>query len=78
MLYKYIINTCFSFLEEAGKDGQVASDAELGVQFTEIFIKNQENISVLLSLLEVQHLENSCSHLHLQPIDMFCIINSEL
>ncbi|CAB3986473.1 general vesicular transport factor p115-like, partial [Paramuricea clavata] len=38
--------------EEVSREGQVASDAELGVQFTEIFIKNQENISVLLSLLE--------------------------
>ena len=42
-----------SFTEEVNKEGQMASDAELGVQFTEIFIKNEENISVLLSLLEV-------------------------
>jgi hypothetical protein len=40
----------------------VASDAELGVQFTEIFIKNEENISVLLSLLEVQDLSMSSLH----------------
>ena len=44
------------------RDGQVASDAELGVQFTEIFIKNEENISVLLSLLEVQDLSMSSLH----------------
>ena len=41
------------FAEEVTKEGQVASDAELGVQFTEIFIKSQESIGVLLSLLEV-------------------------
>ena len=41
-------------LEEVSREGQMTSDAELGVQFTEIFIKNQDNISVLLSLLEVQ------------------------
>jgi hypothetical protein len=45
----------------------VASDAELGVQFTEIFIKNEENISVLLSLLEVQDL--SMSSLHVSMIN---------
>lgn len=39
--------------DEGGKDpGQNASDAELGVQFTEIFIKKMDNVSFLLGLLE--------------------------
>ena len=35
------------------KNGQTFSDAELGVQFTEIFIKKPENVTLLLGLLEV-------------------------
>ena len=35
------------------KAGQSITDAELGVQFTEIFLKKAENITSLLELLEV-------------------------
>lgn len=54
--YNWVWHVIWFFFhsEEVSKEGQIASDAELGVQFTEIFIKNEENISVLLSLLEVQ------------------------
>ena len=55
VLLLFIVNEYCYFIEEVSKDGQVASDVELGVQFTEIFIKNEENISVLLSLLEVPY-----------------------
>lgn len=42
------------FSDEGGRDvSQTASDAELGVQFTEIFIKKTDNVSLLLGLLEV-------------------------
>lgn len=42
------------FQDEGSKDpGQTASDAELGVQFTEIFIKKSDNVTLLLGLLEV-------------------------
>ena len=52
----YIINKCKLFLlveEASNKNGQTLSDAELGVQFTEIFIKKPENVTLLLGLLEV-------------------------
>ena len=40
--------------DDGGRDpGQTASDAELGVQFTEIFIKKSDNVTLLLGLLEV-------------------------
>lgn len=49
-------NFIFFSVDEGGKDpGQTASDAELGVQFTEIFIKKTDNVSLLLGLLEVCH-----------------------
>ncbi|KAL9962850.1 hypothetical protein ACROYT_G031996 [Oculina patagonica] len=39
--------------DEGGRDaGQTASDVELGVQFTEIFIKKSDNVTLLLGLLE--------------------------
>lgn len=39
--------------DDGGRDpGQTASDAELGVQFTEIFIKKSDNVTLLLGLLE--------------------------
>ncbi|PFX22857.1 General vesicular transport factor p115 [Stylophora pistillata] len=39
--------------DEGGQDaGQTASDVELGVQFTEIFIKKSDNVTLLLGLLE--------------------------
>lgn len=39
--------------DESSRDaGQTASDAELGVQFTEIFIKKTDNVTLLLGLLE--------------------------
>ena len=44
----------FSFPDEGGRDAsQTASDVELGVQFTEIFIKKSDNVTLLLGLLEV-------------------------
>ena len=44
----------FSFSDEGGRDAiQTASDVELGVQFTEIFIKKSDNVTLLLGLLEV-------------------------
>ena len=45
---------CWFFSDQGGQDpGQTASDAELGVQFTEIFIKKTDNVTLLLGLLEV-------------------------
>ncbi|RMX42738.1 hypothetical protein pdam_00014155 [Pocillopora damicornis] len=39
--------------DEGGRDAsQTASDVELGVQFTEIFIKKSDNVTLLLGLLE--------------------------
>lgn len=46
----------FSADEGARDVGQTASDAELGAQFTEIFIKNTDNVTLLLGLLEVNNL----------------------
>lgn len=47
------LRSCY-FSDEGGRDaGQTASDAELGVQFTEIFIKKSDNVTLLLGLLEV-------------------------
>ena len=43
----------FCFAEGVSKDGQTVSDVELGVQFTEIFIKKPDNVTLLLGLLEV-------------------------
>ena len=48
------IKYCWFFSDQGGQDpGQTASDAELGVQFTEIFIKKTDNVTLLLGLLEV-------------------------
>ncbi|KAK2560279.1 General vesicular transport factor p115 [Acropora cervicornis] len=50
--------------DEGGKDpGQTASDAELGVQFTEIFIKKMDNVSLLLGLLEACYNYSKCCQL---------------
>ena len=63
------------FPEEVSKEGQIASDADLGVQFTEIFIKNEENISMLLSLLEVC----DCTYLlvHYQIVQLADVIKNK-
>ena len=48
---------CYFSGDESSRDaGQTASDAELGVQFTEIFIKKTDNVTLLLGLLEVKKL----------------------
>ena len=52
-----INSVCFVCVltEGVSKDGQTVSEAELGIQFTEIFIKKADNVSLLLGLLEVQY-----------------------
>ena len=37
---------------EGKKDDEIPPDSDLGVQFTEIFVKRQENVAMLLGLLE--------------------------
>ncbi|XP_069834381.1 general vesicular transport factor p115 isoform X2 [Dendropsophus ebraccatus] len=51
----YALDTLYNIMsndaEEADENQQVQSD-DLGVQFTEMFIKQQENVTTLLSILE--------------------------
>lgn len=35
------------------KNGTAQSDSDVGLQFTEIFIKNSDNVTLLLGMLEV-------------------------